>query len=34
VFSQIMVAFPLFGLYEVSIWVSAYAYRKHQMEEE
>lgn len=33
VFSQIMVAFPLFGLYEISIWVSAYAYRKHQMDE-
>jgi len=32
IFSQIMVALPLLGLYEISITVAAVTYRKHQQE--
>lgn len=32
VFSQILVSFPLFGLYEVSIWISKRVYKKKQAE--
>ena len=32
VFSQILVSFPLFGLYEVSIWISKRVYDKKQAE--
>lgn len=32
VFSQILVSFPLFGLYEVSIWISKKVYTKKQAE--
>ena len=34
IFSQIMVALPLLGLYEISINVASFAYRKHQMDSE
>lgn len=34
VFSQIIVAIPLLGLYEISITVSSITYRKHQQEDE
>jgi len=32
VFSQILVSFPLLGLYEISIWISARVYKKKQAE--
>ena len=32
VFSQILVSFPLLGLYEASIWISARVYKKKQAE--
>jgi len=32
VFSQILVSFPLLGLYEISIWISSRVYKKKQAE--
>jgi len=32
IFSQVMVVIPLWGLYELSIWISSRVYKKRQSE--